>query len=53
MRLLEKAKGPVAPGLEEGLPCSEIGVIGESVGRIVGCESVWERYGGYGSLWVV
>lgn len=50
MRLLEEPKGPVAPGLEEVLPCSEVGVIGERVGRVFGSESVGKWRGWYGSL---
>lgn len=53
MGLLEDVEGPVAAGLEQRLPCSEICIIGKCVGWVVGREGLGERRGGYGSLGVI
>jgi hypothetical protein len=53
VRLLEKAKGPVAAVLEEGLPCSQVRVARDDVGGILGGEGIGQWRRGYGGLGVV
>jgi hypothetical protein len=53
MRFLENAKGPVAAGLEERLPCAQVCVVRERIGRVVGREGIGQWRRRYGSLGVV
>jgi hypothetical protein len=53
VRFLEYVEGPVAAGLEERLPCAQVGVVRKRVWGVIGYEGIREWCGRYGSLGVV